>query len=120
MRLILSLASAVPAFGFASSGQGGGAGGLMGTLLPLIAMMGILWFLLIRPQQKEQQRHREMVKNLKKGDEVVTIGGLYGKVLFLNEEKVTLRVAENVKVDVERSKIARVLTGPVEKKVEGS
>jgi preprotein translocase subunit YajC len=110
--LILALA-------FAPSGQGG-AGGLVGTLLPLVAMMAIIWFLLIRPQQKEQQRHREMVRTLKKGDEVVTLGGLYGKVLSLNDEKVTLRIAENVKVDVERSKIARVLTPSIERKVEGA
>ena len=103
---------------FTPSGQGG-AGGLVGTLLPLVAMMAIIWFLLIRPQQKEQQRHREMVRSLKKGDEVVTLGGLYGKVLSLNDEKVTLRIAENVKVDVERSKIARVLTPRIEKVEQG-
>jgi len=119
MRLIAALASAGSSLAFAPSGEGG-AGGLLGSLLPLAAMMAILWFLLIRPQQKEQQRHRELVKNLKKGDEVVTLGGLYGKVLALNEEKVTLRIAENVKVDVERSKIARVLTAPVDRKIEGS
>ena len=112
MHLMLALA-------FASPGQGGGGfGGLAGTLLPLVAMMGILWFLLIRPQQKEQQRHREMVRNVKKGDEIVTIGGIFGKVLALTEEKVTLRVAENVKIDVERSKIARVLTPSIERKTE--
>jgi preprotein translocase subunit YajC len=114
-----ALTSEAAALAFASSGQGGGGmGGLAGTLLPLVAMMGILWFLLIRPQQKEQQRHRDMVRNLKKGDEVVTLGGIYGKVLALTEEKVTLRIAENVKIDVERSKIARVLTTSVEKKTE--
>ena len=117
MHLITS--SFASALAFASPGQGGGGmGGLAGTLLPLVAMMGILWFLLIRPQQKEQQRHRDLVRNLKKGDEVVTLGGIYGKVLALTEEKVTLRIAENVKIDVERSKIARVLTTSVEKKTE--
>ena len=108
------------ALAFAPSGGGGGAGGIVGTLLPLVAMMGIIWFLLIRPQQKEQQRHRELVRNLKKGDEVVTVGGIFGKVLAMTDEKVTLRVAENVKVDVERSKIARVLTPHVERKAEAS
>ena len=95
------------ALAFSQPGGGGGAG-LVGTLLPLVAMMGIIWFLMIRPQQKEQQRHREMIRNLKKGDEVVTIGGIYGKVMSLNDEKVSLKIADNVKVDVERSKIARV------------
>ena len=108
------------ALAFAPSGQGGGAGGLVGTLLPLVAMMGIIWFLLIRPQQKEQQRHRELVRNLRKGDEVVTVGGIFGKVLAMTDDKVTLRIAENVKIDVERSKIARVLTPHVERKAEDS
>lgn len=105
------------ALAFAQPGGGGGAG-LVGTLLPLVLMMGIIWFLLIRPQQKEQHRHREMVRNLKKGDEVVTIGGMYGKIMALTDEKVSLRIAENVKVDVERVKIARVLTPSIEKRVE--
>jgi preprotein translocase subunit YajC len=106
------------ALGFAQPGGGGGTAGLVGTLLPLVLMMGIIWFLLIRPQQKEQQRHREMVRALKKGDEVVTVGGIYGKVVALTEEKVSVRIADNVKVDVERGKIARVLTPSIEKKVE--
>lgn len=105
----------IEALAFASPG-GGGTGGLVGTLLPLVAMMGIIWFLLIRPQQREQQRHREMVRNVKKGDEVVTIGGIFGKVLNVSDDKVSLRIAENVKIDVERSKIARVLNQSQEKK----
>lgn len=105
--LILALA-------FASPGQGGGAVGFLGSLLPIAAMIGILWFLLIRPQQKEQQRHREMVRNLKKGDEVVTVGGVYGRIMSLNDERVSLKVAEGVKIDVERSKVVRVLTPHVE------
>ena len=98
-----------------SPGQGGGTAGFLTSMLPIAAMIAILWFLLIRPQQKEQQKHREMVKNLKKGDEVVTVGGLYGRIMSLDAEKVTIKIAENVKVDVERSKIARVLTPRIEK-----
>lgn len=97
-----------------SPGQGGGAAGFVASLLPIAAMIGILWFLLIRPQQKEQQRHREMVRNLKKGDEVVTVGGVYGRIMSLNDERVSLKIAEGVKIDVERSKIVRVLTPHVE------
>jgi preprotein translocase subunit YajC len=102
-----------------SPGQGGGAAGFLTSMLPIVAMIAILWFLLIRPQQKEQQKHREMVKNLKKGDEVVTMGGLYGRIMSLDAEKVSLRVADNVKIDVERSKVVRVVTphvGEVESK----
>lgn len=94
--------------------EGAGAGGFIASLLPIAAMIAILWFLLIRPQQKEQQRHRELVRNLKKGDEVVTVGGIYGRVMALTDEKVSLRIADNVKIDVERAKVVRVLTPHVE------
>lgn len=94
-----------------SSGpRGGGPVGIAMQLLPIAAMIAILWFLLIRPQQKEQQRHKEMVRNLKKGDEVVTVGGLFGRVMSLTEEKVSLRIADNVKIDVERNKIVRIVS----------
>jgi preprotein translocase subunit YajC len=102
-----------------SPGGGGGATGFLASMLPIVAMIGILWFLLIRPQQKEQQKHREMVKNLKKGDEVVTVGGIYGRIMSLDAERVSMKIAENVKVDVERSKVVRVVTphvGEVESK----
>ena len=89
---------------------GGGGGGFVASLLPIAAMIAILWFLLIRPQQKEQQRHKQMVANLRKGDDVVTVGGVYGRIVSLNDEKVSLRVADDVKLDVERSKVVRVVS----------
>ena len=97
-----------------SPGQGGGATGFLTSMLPIVAMIAILWFLLIRPQQKEQQKHREMVKNLKKGDEVVTVGGIYGRIMSLDQERISLKVSDNVKIDVERSKIVRVVTPKIE------
>jgi preprotein translocase subunit YajC len=83
------------------------SGGLV-SLLPIIAMVAIIYFLLIRPQQKEHKRHQQMVSSLKKGDEVVTTGGLYGRITALNDEKITLKVSDNTKLVVERGKIARV------------
>ena len=83
----------------------------MVTLLPILAMVAIIYFLLIRPQQKEQKRHRDMIASLKKGDEVITAGGLYGRITALNEEKITLKVSENTRIVVERSKIAQVREG---------
>lgn len=97
-----------------STGQGGGPGGFVASILPIAAMIAILWFLLIRPQQKEQQKHRDMVKNLRKGDEVVTVGGLYGRIMSLDGEKVSLKISSDVKVDVERSKVVRVLNPKIE------
>lgn len=80
------------------------------SFLPILAMLAIMYFLLLRPQQKEARRHQEMLKALKKGDEVVTVGGLYGKILAFTEDRVSLRVDEGVKVEVERAKIMRVVT----------
>lgn len=113
------IGSMTTALAMASPGGGGGAGGFLASLLPIAAMIAILWFLLIRPQQKEQQKHKEMVGNLKKGDEVVTVGGVYGKIMALDAEKISLRVADGVKVEVERGKVARVLSPTVEE-VEAS
>jgi preprotein translocase subunit YajC len=80
--------------------------------LPIVAMLGIMYFLLVRPQQKEAKRHQEMLDALKKGDEVVTFGGLYGRIVAFNADRVALRVDENVKVEVDRSKIMRVVEPP--------
>lgn len=95
----------------AAPGGAGGTEGFIVSLLPIAAMLAILWFLLIRPQQKEQQRHADLVRGLRKGDEVVTVGGLYGRVMSLTEEKVSLKIADGVKVDVERSKVVAVRGG---------
>lgn len=65
-------------------------------LLPLILMFVIFYFLLIRPQQKKQRQHQEMLKNLKKGDKVVTSGGLYGVVVKVTDKDVILEVADKV------------------------
>ncbi|HEY7529396.1 MAG TPA: preprotein translocase subunit YajC [Gemmatimonadota bacterium] len=81
-------------------------------MLPIVAMLGIMYFLLLRPQQKEARRHQEMLRALKKGDEVVTAGGLFGRILSLTDERVSLRVDEDVKVEVERAKILRVVERP--------
>jgi preprotein translocase subunit YajC len=87
------------------------------TLMPMIimwtAIIAIFYFLLIRPQKRAQQRHQEMVKGLKKGDEVMTDGGIIGQVLHLKEDRVLIRTANDTRVEVARIKIARVF-GPQE------
>ncbi len=92
----------------------GGSGNPLVSFAPILAMLAIMYFLLLRPQQKEARRHQEMLAALKKGDEVVTVGGIYGRIMALDAEKISLRIAESVKIDVERSKIVRVLTPHVE------
>lgn len=92
---------------FAMSSQGGGGGGAMG-LLPFILMFVILYLLLIRPQQKKHRVHQQMLQTLKKGDRVLTTGGLLGTVVGIkeNENIVVLRLAENVKVEVQKGAIS--------------
>lgn len=78
------------------------------SFVPLLFMFLIFYFILIRPQRRKQTEQETMIKNLGKNDEVVTTGGLHGTVVGLKEKTVLLRVAENVKVEVDRSAISRV------------
>ena len=77
-------------------------------LLPFAMMFGIFYLLVFRPQSKARKEHETMVKNLKKHDEVVTSGGLFGTVLNVKPESITLRIDENVRVEIEPSAIVRL------------
>jgi preprotein translocase subunit YajC len=88
--------------------EGGGAG--MVVLLQFVAIGAIFYFLLIRPQRKEQQRHRMMIDNLKKGDEVITNGGIIGTVVHAQDDRLTLKTAENTRLVVQRARIAQVVS----------
>ena len=88
--------------------EGGGGGGSMFFLM-IVATFGILYFLVMRPQQKEQQRLKRMLGNLSRGDDVVTAGGIYGKIIDLDEHTVDLKVAEGTKIKIERGRIGRVI-----------
>lgn len=79
-------------------------------LLPLIVMFAIFYFLLIRPQQKKQKERNAMLDALKKGDKIVTLGGLHGTIVELDEESFVLKVAENTKLKFERSAASYVKT----------
>lgn len=85
-------------------------------MLPMLFMWGmiilIFYLLLIRPQRKAQQRHQEMLEGLKKGDEVMTDGGVLGEIIHLKEDRVTVKTAEQTRLEVARSKIARKLNVP--------
>lgn len=86
-------------------GQSGGASVLM-QFLPFILIAAIFYFILLRPQQKKQKTHQEMLRNLKKGDMVVTTGGIHGIINSLTDTIVNLKVASNVNIDVSRGQIA--------------
>jgi preprotein translocase subunit YajC len=75
----------------------------------MVLIVAIFYFLLLRPQAKERQRHEEMLAGVKKGDEIVTNGGIIGKVVHVEEGRLTLRTGENTRVTVDRSRIAGVL-----------
>jgi len=88
------------------TGGAGGQGGGFGAFLPLIIMFAIFYFLLIRPQQKKAKQHREMISSIKKGDRVISSGGLHGVVTGLTDELVTMEIAPKVRVKVSRGSIA--------------
>nr|VFJ45364.1 MAG: preprotein translocase subunit YajC [Candidatus Kentron sp. FM]VFJ45472.1 MAG: preprotein translocase subunit YajC [Candidatus Kentron sp. FM]VFK06644.1 MAG: preprotein translocase subunit YajC [Candidatus Kentron sp. FM] len=79
------------------------------TFLPMIVLFALLWFLLIRPQQKRAKEHRNMVSALSKDDEVVTNGGILGRITRLDDNFVRLEVANNIEVSVQRHAVASLM-----------
>ncbi len=98
------------AMGTPPAGQGGG-GSTMGMWLPIIAIFAIMYFLIFRPQAKKQKEQRMMIDALKKGDKVVTTGGIFGQIVGVKEKEGTIivKVAENTKIEMSRASIAKVL-----------
>ena len=84
-------------------------------LIQMLAIFAIVYFLLFRPQRKEQERHQKMLATLKKGDEVVTAGGIIGTVVHAEEDRLTIRTGESTRLVVERGRIARVISQKDEK-----
>lgn len=94
---------------YALGGGGGeGSSGGFGAFLPLILMFGIFYFLLIRPQQKKAKAHKELLSGLKKGDRVISSGGLHGVVTGITDDTVTMEIAPKVRVKVSRGSISGV------------
>lgn len=81
----------------------------LAQLLLFILVLVIFWFLLIRPQQKRQKERNAMLQSLKKGDKVITIGGLHGTITDLTEERVTLKVSDNTRLVFERTAVNAVI-----------
>ncbi len=90
----------------AQAAQGQQTPSLWSSLLPFVVILFIFYFLLIRPQQKKEKERQAMLASIKHDDEVITTGGMYGKVTNLTEQVVTLEVAQNVRIKVARSAIA--------------
>jgi len=99
------------------SGGGDAGQGLMSTLLMFALIIGIFYFMILRPQQKRAKDRQKLLDALKKGDKVVTAGGMYGTIAGIEEKTVLVQVADNIKMKFERSAITSVVSeGPVETK----
>jgi preprotein translocase subunit YajC len=94
---------------FAQAGAGGAPPALV-SFAPLLLVFVVFYFLLIRPQQQKAKEHTAMLANLKKNDDVITSGGLFGKVIAMADDVVTLEIAPNVKVRVSRPQISSVIS----------
>lgn len=104
MTVMASLAWAQGATG------GGGAGGTLLSLVPFVLIFVIFYFLLILPQQKRQKKLRAMLEALKKGDKVVTSSGIWGTITNMGKDTVTIQIADNTKVKMQRDHVARIRT----------
>ena len=102
----------------APSGEGGG--NPIMSFLPLIAIVAIFYFLILRPQSKKQKDTQKMLSALKKGDRVITIGGVHGVIQSIKETTVIVKVDENVKLEFNRSAISSVSSQAKEEKEEKS
>jgi preprotein translocase subunit YajC len=90
----------------------GGAGGLLGgsMLVPMVLVMGVMYLLVMRPQMKKQKETQKMLSELKKGDDVVTTGGIIGRISGIKDQEMTLQIQEGVRIRILRSAIAGIHT----------
>jgi len=98
-----------PAFAQAAAPAAGG-GAAFAQFIPLILVFLIMYFLIMRPQQKKMKQHRQMIEALKKGDNVITQGGILGKVVSVRDDEVEVEIAQGVRIRVVRATIAQVVT----------
>lgn len=111
LALIIGIQAArSPAFAQAQGGaaQEGGPAQTFSFFLPLLVVFGIFYFLIIRPQQKQAKKHQEMLKSIEKGNQVVTVGGIHGKVVGVADNVLTVEIADNIKIKVDRSGVQSV------------
>jgi preprotein translocase subunit YajC len=97
------------AYAMGTGGTGGGSGGGMSAFIPLILMFAIFYFLLIRPQQKKAKQQKAMLASIRKGDRIVTSGGLHGLITGVADDVVTMEIAPKIRVKVSRGSVAGIL-----------
>ncbi|GHV64450.1 hypothetical protein AGMMS49587_16870 [Spirochaetia bacterium] len=112
---VFSLLMAAPQ---GAGGEAPGAGSFVTSLLPFVAIIAIFYFLIIRPQNKKQKETQRMLSAVKKGDRIVTIGGIHGTIQSVKDQSVIVRVDDNVKLEFNRSAISSVESVAKEEKTE--
>ena len=107
---------------FAAFGpQGGGTSGTgssgspMSLIFMIIAIFAVMYFLMIRPQQRQKKQHQELLSKIAKGDKVVTVGGIHGTIVGVKDNTVIVKIADNVKVEVSRASITKVVSSKTAK-----
>ena len=110
MLLLLLLFFVEPLYALGATGDAQGSNPVA-QLLPFVLMFVVLYMLILRPQIKKQKSQRKMIEELKKGDKIVTNGGLHGVISNLKDDIIVLNIAERVKVEVSRSAVSRVKNG---------
>jgi len=113
-----SLGSMVRLMGAQPAGEGGSPGSSLMSFLPLVAIIAIFYFLILRPQNKKQKDTQKMLSALKKGDRVVTIGGIHGVIQSIKDSTVIVKVDESVKMEFNRAAISGVESQAKEEKEE--
>lgn len=87
----------------------GQQGGGLAAFLPLIVLVGVFWFLIMRPQQRRQKDHKALISNVKQGDRIVAAGGIVGTIRRIDEDTISLQVADNVTIKVDRASVGKKL-----------
>lgn len=106
------MGTVIPVFAFMGNPAGAGGGGfesIMPTILLFGGMILIMYFLMIRPQQKRQKEHQKMLENVQRGNRVVTNSGIHGTVTDIDGPTITIQIADNVKVKFEKNSLANVI-----------
>ncbi len=115
--VFLTSPAVVWAMGRTPQGEGQQSpGGTLGLFAPMILVFLIFYLLLIRPQAKQQKKHRQMLSQVQRGDEVVTSSGIHGKIASVADDLVTLEIAENVRIRMDKKQVAGLKNSPEEKK----
>ncbi len=87
---------------------------IMGMAMPFVVMLGIMYFLMIRPQQKRMKTHQKLLSELKNGDEIITTSGILGTISGMSEKVVTLEISKNVQMKVLKSQVNQVVKGQIQ------